>query len=167
MSDVVLMTLLFVGAMVVLTLEVFLPSHGVLTVVGIGILVAAIYRAFVYSEAAGVVSIVATMILLPTFVVVTVKIWPHTWIGRRVIPPNPTYTSGDFGTDVENLQHMIGATGKAVTVLKPTGKCEINGERMTCVCESGMLASGSAVKVVGVRGKDLEVTPLDEGQTSA
>lgn len=166
MNDVVVLGLLYLAAMLILTLEVFLPSHGVLTVVGVGFLIAAIYKTFAYGQTAGVLAIVGSLIFLPTFIVISVKIWPNTWIGKRVIPPNPTYVKSDFGSNVDALQQYVGASGTSLTALRPVGKCEIDGRRIECVCESGMIPAGAAVQVVGVRGKSLEVSAAGDATVS-
>ncbi len=166
MNEAAILVMLYLAAVLILTAEIFLPSHGVLTVAGVGFLVAAIYKTFAYGQAAGVISIVASAILLPTIMVVAVKTWPSTWIGKRVIPPNPTYARGDFGTDVEALRRFVGVSGRSLTALRPVGKCEIEGQRIECVCETGMIPAGAVVRVVGVRGKNLEVASAEDATTS-
>ena len=76
MSEVAVIILLYGVGLLMLLAEIFLPSHGVLTVAGLGFLIAAIYKTFVtQGEMAGLVSILACFVLLPTFAYLSIKYW--------------------------------------------------------------------------------------------
>jgi len=157
MSEIVFLLLLYAAAVVILIVEIFIPSHGVLTVAGLGVLIGAIVKTFeYYGSAAGGMAILASVVGLPIFAVITVKIWPHTRIGRLIAPPNPVYTEKDLGTDLEDLKPLIGQCGKALSPLRPVGTCEFAGRRLECICETGMIEAGVVVQAVGLRGRNQE-----------
>ncbi len=157
MSDVGILLLLYAVAVAMLTAEIFIPSHGVLTIVGIGFLAVAIVRTFAFGETAGTLSIVGSVIALPTFAVVAVKVWPNTRLGRMIVPRNPTYTREELAATVTSIEPLVGRSGRTLSPLRPVGTCEFDGRRLECVSESGMIDAGVEVRAVGIRGRNLEV----------
>lgn len=162
MSPVSVILLLYAAGMLFLVAELFLPSHGVLTVAGLGFLGTAVYQTFAnYGEQAGLLSILACMVLLPTMAYVAVKYWRQTPIGRRIVPPNPVLTNADAGAPVAALHALIGKTGVTTTPLRPVGICEFDGKRISCVAQFGTVESGVPVVGVKLQSGNLAVRPVD------
>lgn len=61
----------------------------------------------------------------------------------------------------------IGATGAAVTALRPAGKVRVGEETFGAVAESGWVDAGAAVVVIGRRGNELVVSARPEAQPPA
>lgn len=161
MGEISFLILLFAIAAIVLVAEVFIPSHGVLTVVGLGFLVVAIVKTFAYGQVAGVLAIIATLIVLPVFAVTAVKVWPHTRIGRILSPLNPVSTKEQKLADLEDIVALVGRQGRTLSPMRPVGACEFDGRRLECICESGMIDAGVVVRAVGIKGRNLEVAVAD------
>lgn len=162
MNDPALLLSLFAAAILVLVAEIFIPSHGILSVAGIGILIGAIVKTFsIYGEAVGVAVLLASLIVIPTLAVVAVRTWPNTRIGKLIAPPNPVYTAGDFGTDPAELELLIGREGRTLSTLRPIGTCQFGNQRLECVSESGLVDADVRIRAVGVRGRNLEVAAID------
>ena len=158
MSEVGIIALLFGTGALVLVAELFIPSHGVLTFVGVALLIAGIVQTFRFGgEKAGAISVLACLVVLPVFAVAAVKVWPRTWVGRRIAPPNPVLTPRDTSVPVEEISRFIGQTGRSLSTLRPVGICEFNGRRVSCVAEFGMLGAGVAVEGLRVVGGQLAV----------
>ena len=60
-----------------------------LGLVGVGVLGYGLFQTFVLSEIAGLVGLAILAVMLPTGLVVAVKNWHRTPVGRRISPPNP------------------------------------------------------------------------------
>lgn len=158
MSDMVFLILLYAVALIMLVAEIFIPSHGVLTFAGLGFLVAAIAKTFSYGgREAGVVAILACLILLPVCAFLAVKYWRQTPIGRRIAPPNPIVTGADTSVPVEEISRLIGKTGRSTTALRPVGICEFDGQRVSCIAEFGVIDAGATVEGVRLAGGNLAV----------
>jgi membrane-bound ClpP family serine protease len=158
MSDWAIVALLFLAGMLVFTAEIFIPSHGVLTVVGLGFLVAAIVKTFsVGGHQAGAVAVLACLVILPAFAVTAIKVWPKTPVGRRVAPPNPIVTAADSSVPIEELSSLLGQTGRALTPLRPVGICDVTGRRISCVSPLGLIDAGAVVEAIGISGGNLTV----------
>jgi len=158
MSEIAVLIVLYAVGVLLLLMDIFIPSHGILALTGVGFLVAAVAKTFGYAgREAGIIAILACLVFLPTFACVAIKYWRRTPIGRRISPPNPVLTSADMGVPVEELSRLVGQTGSAVTPLRPVGICEFNGKRISCVAQFGMVERGSIVEAVGVSGCNLAV----------
>ena len=158
MSDVLILVLLYGAGVLVLVSEVFIPSHGVLTVVGLGLLIAGIVRTFSYAgRDAGIIAVFACLVFVPAFAFLAIKYWHRTPIGKRISPPNPTLTAADTSVPVEEINSMIGKTGRSISPLRPVGICEFDGRRVSCVAQFGMVEAGVPVEGVGMSGTNLAV----------
>ncbi len=60
------------------------------------------------------------------------------------------------------MKKTIGKTGKAITILRPGGKVEIDGEMYDAISEVGYLDSGVKIKVVGDEAGQLYVVRKDD-----
>lgn len=158
MSALPLILLLFAAGALVLVAELFIPSHGVLTVMAIGLLIAGVVQTFRYAgQQAGTLSALACIAGLPAFGFAAIKIWPKTWVGRRIAPKNPIITARDTSVPVDELSRYIGRTGRTTTQLRPVGFCEFDGRRVPCIAEFGLIESGVPVEGVRLAGANLAV----------
>jgi membrane-bound ClpP family serine protease len=145
---------------VLLVAEIFLPSHGTLSVLALGSLATGLYEAFQYSTGFGFASVIAALILLPTFAVTAVRLWPKTFIGKRVAPPNREFRIGDSPMSANGqLRGLVGQTGTTITPLRPVGACDFAGRRVECLAESGMIDRDTRVVAIDVQGQSLVVRP--------
>lgn len=142
-----------------LVLEVFVPSHGLLAVAGIGCIGGGVWMAFRIGALAGYSSLAAEVVIIPVVAAIGVRVFPRTAFGRRVAPPNPVLTDRDTSVDVSTLRALVGRAGRAVSTLRPVGICDFDGRRIPCVAESGMIEPGTDVEGVSVIGGNLAVRP--------
>jgi membrane-bound ClpP family serine protease len=162
MSALGLIILLCAAGLLLLIAEIFLPSHGLLTVAGLALLGIAVYRTFVaYGEQAGLLAILACFILLPTMGYFAVKYWRQTPIGRKIVPPNPVLTSADTGVPIDELNRLVGKRGKTVSPLHPVGICDFDGKRISCVSQLGTVESGVEVVGIQIQSGNLSVKPVE------
>lgn len=158
MSEVAILAVLYAVGVLVLVGEIFIPSHGVLSLAGIGFLVAAVVKTFDYAgREAGIIAVFACLVFVPVFAFVAIKYWHRTPIGRRIAPPNPVLTIKDTGVPVEELGKLVGQVGRSVSTLRPVGICEFDGRRVSCVAEFGMVEADVTVEGTGIKGSNLVV----------
>ena len=150
----------------ILVAEIFIPSHGVLGVAGLGIFGAAIYMTFRQSETAGYIALLISLAFLPTMAVMAIRYWHRTPMGRKISPPNPVLTAADTGDWEAKLSPFVGKIGKSLSPLRPVGTCEFDGQRLECIAEMGMIERDQPVKAVAIRGRNLAVTPVEETTTA-
>jgi membrane-bound serine protease (ClpP class) len=79
---------------------------------------------------------------------------------RRMIltPPNPAIA----GTAPDASEPFIGAIGRAVSDLRPSGKANFDGRLTDVVTDGEYILSGTAIVVVGKAQHQLLVKALDK-----
>lgn len=156
---------LIAGGFLLLIAEIFIPSHGILSLVSATLAIAGVVVLFMGGEPEwGVVGLLTLLILGPLGVGFMIKIWPDTPMGRRLI-------HGEGGIDQDSLkreqqeqaqralQSLIGATGTAVTDLRPSGIVEIEGKRFDALAETTAIDAGEAIRVASAGFGTLKVRP--------
>jgi len=159
MADWLGIVLLYLGGCVLLIFELFLPAHGLLGVVGLGVLIYALYETFAVSEVAGLLGLAALAVMLPVGLVVAVKNWHRMPVGRRILPPNPVLTGKDR-MPVESIEPLVGRVGRSLTPLRPVGTCLFDGQRVECTAEHGMIEKDVEVQGVRLIDRTLSVRPV-------
>ena len=153
MSDALIIIGAFALTGVFIVLELFIPSHGVLTIAALISLGYGIVRCFFVSELLGFVVTIVTVAAIPVFLIALVKIWPDTWIGKRIAIKKPdTAQPGDSIPDAGKLDKLLGQTGQAITDLRPVGAVMFGDERVDCVAQTGQIEEGQKVEVIRVEG---------------
>jgi len=87
----------------------------------------------------------------------SIKYFPRTPAGRKMILAS-TQTGGSAQSS--RATDWIGREGVAHTVLRPAGVAVIDGQRLDVVAESGMIESGSPIKIIDVNENRLVVRKL-------
>jgi hypothetical protein len=159
--------ILFFCGLALLILEAFIPSHGLLGVLSIGALTAAIVFGYLGNWVEGTIILAATVIGVPVAVVLMLKYWPETPIGRRVLLGVPA--SEEVLPDVAERRALIGKRGIAQSVMLPSGPVEIDGDVIDAVSEGMVIESGQRVEVVesGALRVVVRLVEDDEEETPA
>ena len=110
-------------ATVLYVAEVFIPSHGVLTVLATACLSIVVVLCFVLNQWLGVGALVAIVLLGPIGLSLGVSVWQRTPVGKKMVlhsttgpPPRPFV--------------LVGSTGITITELRPMGECEFGDNRI-------------------------------------
>lgn len=151
----------------ILVAEIFIPSHGILTIAGLGVYGAAVYMTYQADQTAGHIAVLASLIFLPTLGFLSIKYWHRTPMGKRISPPNRVVTAEDTGNWEARLSPFVGKVGRSLSTLRPVGTCEFDGERLECISEMGVIDRDRAVKATAVRGRNLAVAPVEDVTPSA
>jgi membrane-bound serine protease (ClpP class) len=159
MSEWIPIALLYLLGMALMIAELFLPAHGLLGLIGLAILGFGIYETYNRNEIAGLLGAAAAVVLLPIGLVISVKTWHRTPVGRRISPPNPVLTARDRMPE-EDLKRFIGQIGRTATLLRPVGMCMFDDQRVECTSEQGVIGPGVEVRAVGLVDRTLSVRPI-------
>ena len=136
-----------------IVLELFIPSQGVLTIAAAASLIFGIVECFLVSQWLGLIVTIVTAVTLPVFIIAMVRIWPDTWIGKRVaIRKAQKAIPGGSIPDTSRLDRLLGQTGQTMTDLRPVGAVMFGDERVDCVAETGQIDKGSEITVIHVEG---------------
>ncbi len=150
-------TALVAGALVMFLLEIVTPTFGVLAGLGICALGGAVYLCFTVSEAHGMVALVGTVVLVPTYLVLLVKVLPRSPLGRRLFLAKPPTGRAEGTPEAESNRSLLDREGTVETPLRPTGAVRIEGRRVIATAESGWVPRGSTVRVIRAVGSNVTV----------
>ncbi len=147
--------------------EIFIPSYGVLTGMAALSFIAAVVMGFFLGQAAGILTLLAAVLLTPLVIYLAIRVWPHTPIAKRIILAGPE-TTGKAG-DLAHLEagRLEGRVGVAKTRLRPAGKMTLDGRTLDCVTEGGLVDAGEKVRILAVHGARVVVRPVGEDEAEA
>jgi membrane-bound serine protease (ClpP class) len=146
MSLLTLAILLFAGGVVLLLAEVLLPSHGILGIFAAAAFVAGVAMCFRIHQYAGLTSAILLVALMPLAAMLWVKVWPHTYTGKRLIL-GPTAASA---ARAPAAPVQVGQMGIVVSELRPGGVCEFGMNRVEARCEHGTIPAGRHVEIIAI-----------------
>lgn len=156
-------TVLIAIALLLLLVEMFVPSGGIISIFAALALIGGLVCLFMISLATGVIGMLVTLIVLPVLIVTGIKTMPKTPIGRKVFL-NESQESGVISYDPNvsrSGEELVGQEGVAETELRPVGTVRFDGKRIECFAEGGIILRGAHVKVTRVQGMEIKVRPLD------
>jgi membrane-bound ClpP family serine protease len=157
---------------VMLALELFVPSGGLIGMLAGVAALGSIIAFFRYDTTWGIVAALSYVILGPIIGVFAFRLWLNSPLARNMILGGPDPTNPDIDDDsamsaeharqerLAQLRQLIGAHGTAVTPLRPVGTVRINGQRIDAMAESGVIDSGSPVVVTDVYDNQIKVRAL-------
>lgn len=144
-------------------LEVFIPSAGILCVLAAASVVGAVIMGFRQGPIMGFGILIAAVVGLPAMLVLALKYWPRTAMGRRVLlaPPKSEEVLPD-DPNMRTLKTLVGRVGRAKSRMLPAGVILIDGRTIDAVSEGMPIDPGRAVRVIEVRGNRVVVRQVEE-----
>ncbi len=147
------------AAVVVIIAEIIIPSGGLLSIIAAGLLGYSLYAVFTQvSSFAGMVFVIADVILLPVVLVVGIKLLARS---PATLKTRLSRTNGYSSQSVE-LSAYVGGTGTAVTDLRPAGTAVIDGQRVDVVSRGEYIERGTSVAVTAVDGNRVVVRQVEK-----
>jgi membrane-bound ClpP family serine protease len=140
---------------VLLVLELFVPSFGILSVLGAiclfgGVLMAA-------SDPKEAVIMLGIALLIAIIVVAfAIKYFKHRGVWNRFILREQLTTEKGFTSNPDRA-FLIGMTGESITPLRPAGTARIDGVRVDVVTDGSFIPTGKPVVVIHVEGSRVVV----------
>jgi membrane-bound ClpP family serine protease len=153
-------------ALLLVVVEVFVPSGGLIAVVSVGAAAVGIYCLFRAdpSRVWGFIGIAIVVVLGPAVMAFAFKVWPSTPLGRRMLgepPPEQVEAARlEEQKQRDRMAALVGAEGRVITALRPVGLIEIDGQRVEALAQSSFIPAGSRVRVSAVEGSQIKVRPL-------
>ena len=144
-------------------LEVFIPSGGLLGFLSICSVLGSVFLAFRQGPLAGFLVLATAIVGLPVVIVLALKYWPETPMGRRIMLGTPRSEDVRSGiTERRGLTDLVGRVGHAKSKMLPSGAVAIDGRIIDAVSEGVPIDPGQRVRVVEVRGSRVVVRPVGD-----
>src|SRR5687768_772274 len=93
--------------------DLFLPTGGVLAVVGLGVAIVGVVFMFIYDNAVGLWTLVAVFLAVPLIGGLGIRLWPNTALGKRFFLAPPEDDEAVLPLHRE-MEEYLGRVGQAV-----------------------------------------------------
>jgi membrane-bound ClpP family serine protease len=162
--------ILFGVAFLLLALELFVPSGGLIGILAGVAAVGSSVAFFMYDAWWGAFSALLYVVLAPILIIFLFKVWLHSPIAKMMIlgdnrptPATDEETAAESEHDrrerLEEIRSLIGVEGVTETALRPVGTVRIKGQRVDGLAESGIIEANTPIVVVDVYDNQIKVRP--------
>jgi membrane-bound serine protease (ClpP class) len=156
----ILQAILLVVGMILLIIEAFIPSFGVVGIIGIVLLFLSIFlTAKTFLE--GVIMFLILLAIAVLLLVIVVRIATKSRLSKKLINTD-TFSEEQGYLGVEDMSAKVGLKGKAVTILRPAGKAVFEGEILDVVTKGEFVEEGKGVIIEQVEGNRIVVKEIKE-----
>ena len=152
---------LFAAGAILLVAEMFLPTQGILGLLGCAAILWGIGKAFFLNQWVGLGLLVATIACIPLAWTAALNIWPRTPIGRRMM-------LSSVNSPLQTPAVGIGQRGLTLSEMRPAGVVEFAGQKVEARSDLGVIDAGKVVRVVNVdQGRLIvrAIVPTEEGHS--
>jgi membrane-bound ClpP family serine protease len=158
-EPLLLIFILFAAAAALLAADLFIPSGGILSVIGAGLVLTAIVVCFTINQWLGLAVLFGTVVSSPFVAMGLIKAWRKTPVGKAMFLEEQQMASP------RSPAVRVGATGKTLTALRPMGEAEFASDLGPIVaqakCELGDLPPDAEVTVVHYKDGVATVRPCN------
>ena len=160
--------LIFFLGVILLFLEIFvIPGFGISGISGVILLLSGIFLALIrhplqipkieLTQAFNTIGL--AIILTAAAAILLIKFLPKSPLWKNILLTSEEKKEEGFRSSV-SLDKYIGKSGKALTVLRPAGKVNIEGEILDVVSRGDFIDKDTPVKVVAAQGAELIVEQI-------
>jgi len=154
--------LLFLVGLILLAVEAFVvPGFGIPGVLGLAAMISGVFLTYPTAEQA-IISLVFAILGAIVLVLLSVRVLPTRKLWQRLILNTSLGTAEGYLAPKEELEDLLGKEGVALSILRPAGSAEIDGERVDVVTEGGFIPKGAKIKVVNVESTRVVVRQIDQ-----
>jgi membrane-bound ClpP family serine protease len=146
--------------LLLLVLEVFIPSGGMIGLCSIACLALCLWYAFAVSLGLGLTFMIVDLVALPLTAALSLSLWSKTPLGRKIFLKPPTPEEISVSHSDHHLEELVGQVGRSLSTLRPSGHVEIAGRRIDALAEEGFITEGARVLAVRIRSGQLVVRGL-------
>lgn len=165
-NEVIYIVMALLVGLVLMLLEIVTPTFGMLIGLAIISFAVAVWRGFVLHPSLGWTMLVALVVLVPAYLIIMVKVLPHSPLGRLLFLGKAPKATSEGAPESPMLTVLVGQQGIAETPLRPGGAVRIAGRRIMARAERGMISAGTTVKVIKAHGSDVVVRAVEKDTSS-
>lgn len=170
-SSPILWAFIFIAiAVVIFFIEIFVPSGGLLALLGGLSIIASLIAFFMHDINTGLIATGIYIVFGPIIAWIAFKIWASSPLAKRMVLGDID-GGGEFAKQesesqrrerLDELHSLIGSKGETITVLRPVGVVRIGDQRLDAMAESGVINANMSVEVVEVYDNQIKVREVSE-----
>ncbi|MDY6065814.1 MAG: NfeD family protein [Finegoldia sp.] len=141
--------LIFISGLILLGLEIFVPSFGILGILGVVLTAYSIYDIY-DSSSQSIMLLLSTALAVIITIFVFVKLGFSAKIFNRNILDKVQDKERGYNSK-KDYSDLVGKTGKSVTILRPTGRILIEGKNYDAKSDSEFIGSDKDIRVVSFK----------------
>lgn len=151
-----------VVGVILIVIEAFMPGFGIPGISGIILLAAGIYMTWNdYGSLAGLGMTVAVIALVGLAVTMSLRSASTGKLSKTSLVLKGSSTKEEGYEASENKEMLVGSTGTAQTVLRPSGIADFHGQRINVVSRGEFIDKGANVQVIEVEGARIVVERIN------
>jgi len=166
--------LIFIVGLILLVVEIFvIPGFGIFGIIGIVLIVASLVLAMIFNINFDF-SLTSSITIFQKIAIVlaslTVGFGISIWLGKKLILADTRFGSIALKTEMtketgylsqgEGLFHLVGKQGITTTLLRPSGKIEIENVSYDAISEFGHIERDTSIEVVKFENSQLIVKKI-------
>ena len=160
----------FIGiAIVLFIVELFVPSSGLIALIGSLSVIASLIAFFMHDANTGLIATGIYIVFGPVLIWIAFRIWVASPLASRMVLGGIVIEDEDDAKQRSaarqqeqraDLESFVGKQGMTITVLRPVGVVRIDGERIDAMAETGSIEADCAIEVVSVYDNQVKVRVL-------
>ena len=136
-----------------IVVEVFMPGFGVPGIAGFALLAASVYFTWIrHGLIAGLSLAEGELVLNGNALTITLRSPSKRRLSKSPLVLKGGQTRKDGFVSTDEYDGYVSKTGQTITVLRPAGIAEVDGERLNVVSEGDFIAKGAQVVITAVEG---------------
>jgi len=147
--------LLFAVGIILMAVEVFVPSFGILGLLGAGSLIGGVVMA-AWATGHALQTLGIAFVLAAAAVGIVVFVFKERGIWNRFILKDSLTSEAGYNSAVTRHE-LVGRDGVTVTSLRPSGTIMVDGERIDVVSEGAFIERDKAIVIVKTEGSRVVV----------
>ncbi len=152
------------ASLLLVVIEVFVPSGGLIAILATGCSLAVVYCLFRVSNTWGFIGMAAVLFMGPLVFGFALKVWPSTPMGRKMMGETPPeQVEAERLAELkerEQLAALVGMEGVVLVDLRPIGTIQVNGQRHEALSERSIIPAGTRVKITVVEPNQIKVRAI-------
>jgi len=151
--------LLFLAGIALVLMELITPGFGFFGIAGALSILGSLFMALGGDLTALNILAISLIIALVGFLIL-IRFLPQSRFWQKLILKEATTTASGY-IGVNDYQHFLGKQGRTVTMLRPAGIIDIDGQQLDVVADGRYIKAGTLVEVVSVSGNRIVVRAVN------
>jgi len=158
-SQMIMGLILMIVGTGLIVLEMLMPGFGLPGITGgIALIVGILFYAKSLTEAL-VLLLIVTVVLTALFFVLIRSVSIGRLSRSSIILRDAAQDTAGYSAFLK-AEDLLGKIGTAISMLRPSGVGDFNGQRLDVVSEGAFIPAGANIKIVRVQGRQIMVQPL-------